>query len=203
MWPAFLLTSLIVVIAPGTGVLYTLGIGLSRGAAASVVAAAGCTLGIVPSMLAAILGLAALLQANALAFEMFKALGCAYLLWMAWAVLREKGALELVPEGRRVALPRVALTGFTINILNPKLAVFFLAFLPQFVPAEAPAPLPRMLLLSGVFMAMTFVVFVGYGILAAQVRHHLVSRPAVLAWLRRGFAGAFVFLAAHLVLART
>ena len=199
---AFLLTSLIVVLAPGSGVLYTLGKGLSRGAVASVVAAAGCTLGIVPSMLAAILGLATLLEASALAFEIFKILGATYLLWMAWAVRRETGALEVVPDGARISLPRVALGGFLINILNPKLAIFFLAFLPQFVPANAPAPVTRMLLLSVIFMAMTFVVFVGYGLLAAQVRHQVVSRPAVMAWLRHVFAGAFVLLAARLLIAQ-
>ncbi|MEQ5868280.1 LysE family translocator [Sagittula sp. NFXS13] len=202
MDPAFLLTSMIVVLAPGTGVLYTLAIGLSQGARASVIAAAGCTLGILPAMLAAIFGLAALLKTSAMAFEVFKILGALYLLWMAWSVLREKGALEIAPEGAAQPLPRVALAGFALNILNPKLAIFFLAFLPQFVPAGTAAPVARMLGHSVVFMAMTFVVFVGYGVLAAQVRHYVATRPAVMAWLKRGFAGAFVLLAARLALTR-
>ncbi|WP_138464288.1 LysE family translocator [Poseidonocella sp. HB161398] len=201
MGPAFLLTSLIVVLAPGTGVLYTLAIGLSQGARASLAAAAGCTLGILPAMLAAILGLAALLQASAPAFGLFRILGALYLLWMARAVLRETGALQIASAGTRRRLPRVALAGFALNILNPKLAIFFLAFLPQFVPDGAPAPLARMLGLSAVFMAMTFAVFAGYGALAAQVRRHVAARPAIMAWLRRGFAAAFVLLAARLALA--
>ncbi|HEX6093924.1 MAG TPA: LysE family transporter, partial [Dongiaceae bacterium] len=88
-----------------------------------------------------------------------------------------------------------------INILNPKLSIFFFAFLPQFVRADDPAPLSHMLLLSAVFMLLTFVVFVGYGLFAASVRSHVISRPRVLAWMRRAFAAAFVALGAKLALA--
>ena len=86
---AFLVTSFIVVASPGTGVLYTLAAGLSRGSRASIVAAFGCTLGIVPHMAAAIMGVAALLHTSALAFQLFKYVGVAYLLYMAWNTLRE------------------------------------------------------------------------------------------------------------------
>jgi threonine/homoserine/homoserine lactone efflux protein len=196
----FLLTSLIIVASPGTGVLYTLAAGLSRGSRASVVAAFGCTLGIVPHMAAAILGLAALLHASALAFEIFKYLGVAYLLYMAWSALRERGALRVEKEvGARSAL-RVTINAILINILNPKLSIFFFAFLPQFVSAEEARPLGQMLLLSGVFMLLTFVVFVGYGLFAAAVRNHVISRPRVLTWMRRAFAAAFVGLGAKLAL---
>jgi threonine/homoserine/homoserine lactone efflux protein len=159
----FLITSFIVVVSPGTGVLYTLAAGLSRGSRASIVAAFGCTLGIVPQMAAAILGLAALLHTSALAFQIFKYLGVAYLLYMAWTTLRERGALRVEKEiGTRSAV-EVTVTAILINILNPKLSIFFLAFLPQFVSADEAHPLSRMLVLSAVFMLMTFVVFVGYG----------------------------------------
>jgi threonine/homoserine/homoserine lactone efflux protein len=197
----FLITSLIVVVSPGTGVLYTLAAGLSRGAGASIVAAFGCTLGIVPHMAAAIMGLAALLHASALAFETFKYLGVAYLLYMAWSALRERGALRVEREvGARSAL-RVTINAILVNILNPKLSIFFFAFLPQFVSADEPHPLARMLALSGVFMLLTFVVFVGYGLFAAAIRRHVISRPLVLAWMRRAFAAAFVTLGAKLALA--
>ena len=196
----FLVTSFIVVISPGTGVVYTLAAGLSRGARASIVAAFGCTLGIVPHMAAAILGLAALLHTSALAFQTFKYLGVAYLLYMAWSTLRETGALRVEEElGARSAL-RVTITGILINILNPKLSIFFLAFLPQFISHEEAQPLATMLGLSGVFMLMTFVVFVGYGLFAAAVRDHVISRPRVLLWMRRAFAAAFVALGARLAL---
>ena len=197
----FLVTSLIVVATPGTGVLYTLAAGLSRGSRASVVAAFGCTLGIVPHMAAAIMGLAALLHASALAFQTLKYLGVAYLLYMAWNALREQGALRVETEvGARSAL-QVIVSAILINILNPKLSIFFLAFLPQFVSADEPHPLARMLGLSAVFMLLTFVVFVGYGLFAASMRDHVISRPRVLTWMRRTFAGAFVALGAKLALA--
>src|SRR4051812_37999432 len=197
----FLLTSLIVVVSPGTGVLYTLATGLSRGSRASVVAAFACTLGIIPHMAAAILGLAALLHTSALAFHTLKYLGVAYLLYMAWSAWREGGALSV--EGQAVARSglQTTVTGILINILNPKLSIFFLAFLPQFISADEAHPLSLMLLLSAVFMLMTFVVFVGYGLFAASVRTHVISRPRIMTWMRRTFAAAFVALGARLAVA--
>jgi threonine/homoserine/homoserine lactone efflux protein len=197
----FLITSFVVVISPGTGVLFTLAAGLSRGSRASVVAAFGCTIGIVPHMAAAIMGLAALLHASALAFQIFKYLGVAYLLFMAWSTLRERGALRVEKELGARSAAQVTVTAILINILNPKLSIFFLAFLPQFVSPGEPSPLARMLELSAVFMAMTFIVFVGYGLFAASIRDHVISRPPVLTWMRRTFAGAFVALGAKLALA--
>jgi len=197
----FLVTSLIVVVSPGTGVLYTLAAGLARGARASVIAAFGCTLGIVPHMAAAILGLAAVLHASALAFQTLKVLGVAYLLYMAWSTLRERGALRVEAEISPRSAAQVITSAILINILNPKLSIFFLAFLPQFVRADERHPLARMLELSSVFMLLTFVVFVGYGVFAASVRTHVISRPRVLTWMRRSFAGAFAALGVKLALA--
>jgi threonine/homoserine/homoserine lactone efflux protein len=239
----FLITSLIVIVSPGTGVLYTLAAGLSRGARASVVAAFGCTLGIVPHMAAAILGVAALLHTSALAFQTFKWLGVAYLLYMAWSALREQGALRVeaeppqpfvpaqagtqghaerkswvpatgTPSRRRDGSPlagtnggqirgdlKVTIEGILINILNPKLSIFFFAFLPQFVKGDEAHPLGHMLMLSVVFMLLTFAVFVGYGLFAAKLREHVISRPRVLTWMRRTFAAAFVALGARLAFA--
>lgn len=195
----FLLTSLVVVASPGTGVLVTLAAGLSRGRRAAVVAAFGCTLGIVPHMLAAITGLAALLHASAVAFEAVKYAGVAYLLYMAWATLKERGALRVeADDGAPRPDREVVLSAVLVNVLNPKLSVFFVAFLPQFVGAGEAAPVLRMLELSLAFMLMTFAVFVAYGAFAAHVRRHVVSRPGVLAWMRRAFAAAFVGLGAKL-----
>ncbi len=197
----FLITSFIVVISPGTGVLYTLATGLSRGSRASIVAAFGCTLGIVPHMAAAILGLAALLHTSALAFEMFKYAGCAYLLYMAWGTWRDRGPINVETQLDARSVAQIAAKGIFINILNPKLSIFFLAFLPLFVNAGEPNAVALMLDLSAVFMLMTFVVFVGYGLFAASIRDHIVTRPRVLTWMRRTFAGAFVLLGARLALA--
>jgi threonine/homoserine/homoserine lactone efflux protein len=197
----FLLTSFIIVASPGTGVLYTLATGLARGPRASVVAAFGCTLGIVPHMAAAIVGLAALLHTSALAFQIFKYVGVAYLLYMAWDALREQGALSVDKNVAPRSVMRITITAILINILNPKLSIFFLAFLPQFVSADEAQPLARMLILSAVFMLMTFVVFAIYGLFAAAVRDHIISRPRILTWMRRTFAGAFVLLGAKLAVA--
>ena len=194
----FLITSLIVVASPGTGVLYTLAAGLSRGSRASVVAAFGCTLGIVPHMAAAIMGLAALLHTSAVAFQIFKYLGVAYLIYMAWMTLKVHGALKVEETVDQKSTMQVIVHAILINILNPKLSIFFFAFLPQFVTADEAEPVLRMSELSAVFMLMTFVVFVGYGLFAAAVRRHVISRPSVMTWMRRAFAGAFAALGAKL-----
>lgn len=196
----FLLTSLIVVAAPGAGVLYTLAAGLARGGRASVIAAVGCTLGIIPHMVAAITGVAALLHASAVAFQVLKYAGVAYLFYLAWSALRDTGALSVERDTTPRSATKVIFTGVLVNILNPKLTIFFLAFLPQFVGAADPHAFLRMVELSAVFMALTFVVFVGYGQFAAAIRTHVISRPRVLIWMRRTFAGAFVALGARLAL---
>lgn len=197
----FLITSMIVVLLPGTGVLYTLAIGLGRGFRASIAAAVGCTFGIVPHMLASIIGLAALLHASALAFQLIKYAGVAYLLYMAWSILRDGGALSVDEDKRAMTAWQTARTGTLINVLNPKLSLFFLAFLPQFVPATAVHPTATMVGLALTFMLLTLTVFVGYGACAALARDYVVSRPAVMLWLRRSFAAAFGLLGLRLALA--
>jgi threonine/homoserine/homoserine lactone efflux protein len=196
----FLITSLIVIVSPGTGVVYTLAAGLSRGSWASVVAAFGCTLGIVPHMIAALTGVAALLHTSALAFQVFKYLGVIYLLYMAWHALREQGAIKVEAKIDASSASSTIISAILINILNPKLSIFFLAFLPQFVDTHQRHPLGQMLMLSGVFMLMTLAVFVLYGLFAASIRSHVISRPRVLTWMRRTFAAAFVTLGAKLAL---
>ncbi|MFG2000047.1 LysE family translocator [Spirillospora sp. NPDC048911] len=198
---AFLLTTLVVVATPGTGVIYTLAAGLSHGRRAGVVAAFGCTLGIVPHMLATITGIAAVLHTSAVAFQTLKYLGVLYLVYMAWATLRDKDALVVEDERAPRSAARTIVSGVLINILNPKLTMFFFAFLPQFVDAGEPGSVASMLELSGVFMLLTFVVFAAYGVLAASVRSHVTSRPRVLTWMRRIFAGSFVSLGAKLAFA--
>jgi threonine/homoserine/homoserine lactone efflux protein len=196
----FLITSMIVILLPGTGVLYTLAVGLGRGFRASVAAAFGCTFGIVPAALASIVGLAAIFHTSALAFQTVKYVGVAYLLYMAWRILRDGGTLDVGEDKRPVPLARTALNGTLINVLNPKLSLFFLAFLPQFVDINQADATPTMLLLASTFMALTFVVFVGYGACAALARDYIITRPAIMKWLKRSFAGAFGFLGLRLAL---
>jgi len=198
MTPEFFLTALVIVASPGTGAIYTVTAGLSEGSRASFLAAFGCTLGIVPHMLAAISGLAALLHTSAVAFQILKYLGVAYLLYMAWTMFRDRSMFNLndTLEGKRPS--RVIVSAILINFLNPKLSIFFFAFLPQFVSVNEEMPVYRMVELSLVFMAMTFVVFGLYGAFAALVRQHVLSSATVQTWMRRGFAAAFAGLAAQL-----
>lgn len=194
----FLVTSLIVVLIPGTGVLFTISTGLARGRKASVFAAIGCTAGIVPHLLATVLGLAAIMHTSAIAFQALKFAGVAYLLYLAVATWRDRSAFVLdgpVPASTGTGLMVKAVL---LNMLNPKLTIFFLAFLPQFVEPGAISPLAQLLLLSAVFMMMTFVVFVVYGFLAHAFRRAVIDSPRVQSWLRRSFASAFAGLAANL-----
>lgn len=196
----FLIVSLVVVVSPGIGVLYTVSTALARGSRAGLVAALGCTVGIVPHMLVAIAGLAALLNASAVVFQTVKYAGVLYLLYLAWTTIREHGSLEVGMRSSQRSAGRVILTAVLINLLNPKLTLFFFAFLPQFVSPREANPVPQMLLLSATFMLLTFAVFAVYGLLAALLREKVISRPRVITWMRRGIAGAFVVLAVKLAL---
>ncbi|HET6168376.1 MAG TPA: LysE family translocator [Marmoricola sp.] len=198
MSTAFLVTALVIVATPGTGALFTIAAGLARGTRAALLAAFACTLGTVPHLLAAITGLAAVLHASGVAFETIKYLGVAYLLWMAWSTWRDTGALRVEDAPQAGSRRAVILSGVTVNLLNPKLTIFFFAFLPQFVPATAPHATAHMLLLSAVFMAMTFVVFAGYGALAGVLRDRVLSRPRLVDRIRKTFAASFALLGARL-----
>jgi len=196
----FLITSLIVVLIPGTGVVITVSAGLLHGRRASVFCALGCTAGILPHLLATVLGLAALMHASALAFQALKYAGVAYLFYLAYATWQDKAALAVEEAPSRGTAVGIVVKAFLVNILNPKLTIFFLAFLPQFVEPGAASPLGQLLVLSGIFMAMTFAVFVLYGFLAHAFRRAVIESPRVQAWLRRAFAGAFAGLGAQLAL---
>ncbi|MEP1765066.1 MAG: LysE family translocator [Sulfitobacter sp.] len=194
----FLLTSFVVVLLPGTGVIYTLSIGLGQGFKASVAAALGCTVGILPAAIASIIGLAAVLHTSALVFQIIKFLGVAYLFYMAWRILRDNSAMTVSAPPQRSSYFRVAVTGTLLNVLNPKLSLFFLAFLPQFISPSAANATGSLLWLAAIFMVMTFGVFVIYGAFASFARDYVIQRPSVLTWIRRCFAGTFGFLGAKL-----
>lgn len=196
----FLITSLVVVLIPGTGVVFTVSTGLILGRKASVFAAIGCTAGIVPHLLATVLGLAAVMHTSAVAFQVLKFAGVAYLFFLAYASWKDKSAFTVEDATSASSAWSLVVKAFLLNILNPKLTIFFLAFLPQFVESGATSPLTHLLILSSVFMAMTFVVFVVYGFLAHAFRTAVMESPSVQAWLRRGFAAAFVGLGANLAL---
>ncbi|WP_112268136.1 LysE family translocator [Lentzea terrae] len=192
---AFLITTLIAVATPGTGVLYTLSAGLAHGRRASVIAAFGCTLGMVPHVLATVTGLAALLHASALAFEIVKYLGVVYLVYLAWITWRDRSELVVDAAAAPASTRKIVVSAVLINLLNPKLTIFFVAFLPQFATGFG-----QMVTLSAVAMAVTFVVFVVYGVFAASMRDRVLARPRVMMWLRRFFAASFAALGVKLAL---
>ena len=196
----FLITSFIVALIPGTGVVYTVSTGLVQGRKASVFAALGCTAGIVPHLLATVLGLAAIMHTSALAFQALKFAGVAYLFYIAIATWRDRSAFAVGGTASTTTAIGLVVKAFLLNILNPKLTIFFLAFLPQFVRPETADPILQLLVLSATFMAMTFVVFVVYGFLAHVFRKAVIESPRVQAWLRRGFAATFAGLGANLAL---
>ncbi len=196
----FIITALIVVLIPGTGVVYTIATGLARGRMASMAAALGCTFGIVPHILASVLGLAAILHTSAVLFQGLKYAGAAYLIYLAWQTYKERGPLSFKSDGVKRSLIGVARTGVLINILNPKLSIFFLAFLPQFVPLGSETALWQMLFLGGIFMLMTFIVFVIYGLFAAWAGEKVLGNAKIMGWMRRTTALVFAGLGLRLAL---
>ncbi|WP_186371700.1 LysE family translocator [Yersinia alsatica] len=196
----FLITSLIVVISPGTGALYTIATGLGSGVKQSLIAAVGCTLGIIPHMLAAITGLAAIFHTSAAAFGIIKFLGVIWLLYMAWITLKQNGPLQVESTSETATPLKVIVHAVLINLLNPKLSLFFLAFLPQFISTETISPTNDMLILSGIFMLMTLLIFMLYGVFSSFMRGHILSRPKVMRILRASFSLSFIGLGIKLIL---
>ena len=195
----FVLTSLLVILIPGTGAIYTLSQGLFGGVRASLAAALGCTLGILPHLLASILGLSFILHMSALVFTVLKVAGALYLLYLAWALWRDEGALTFGASAE-TGVGQIVRRAVLLNLLNPKLTLFFFAFLPLSLSPEAASPLVQMLLLSFVFMGLTLVVFALYGLLASSVRHYALRSPHILLWVKRAFAASFAFLGVRLAL---
>jgi threonine/homoserine/homoserine lactone efflux protein len=196
----FLLASLVVVLVPGTGVIYTVSTGLVHRRRASIAAALGCTLGIVPHLTASILGLSAILHMSARAFQVIKVVGALYLLYLAWGMWRDRGSLKLDKTASKANGLQIVVKGILINLLNPKLTLFFFALLPPFVSPDAISPTQQMIGLSAIFMGMTLVIFCLYGILASEVSKFLLNSPKAIRWMQRSFAVIFVGLAVKLVL---
>lgn len=195
----FVLTSIVVTAAPGAGALFTVAAGLSRGARAGLIAAAGCTVGIVPHMMLALSGVAAVLAASPVAFGTVKWLGVGYLLYLAWGTWRHRGVLappvDDANEQSRPTVFRTIGSAVLVNLLNPKLTVFFFVFLPMFVDPDEPGALGHMTVLALVFMAITVAIFAVYGLCAAWLRRYVIGNPVVTGWIHRICAVSFVALA--------
>ncbi len=190
----FLITALVVVLIPGTGVLYTVSTGLFVGKRASIFAAFGCTLGIIPALLASVFGLAAIFHTSAVVFRVVRYLGAAYLLYLAWRMWKSATFLQVGERNASKKYGGIALKGFLLNILNPKLSVFFLAFLPQFISSTAESALLQMLILGAIFMLITFAVFAVYGLLSGSFRRFIVHSKRASLTIQKLFALVFAAL---------
>lgn len=196
----FLLTSLVVVLIPGTGVVYTISSAIGGGWRRGTFAAVGCTLGIVPHLLAALVGLSGVLQAGAAAFEVVRWAGVAYLLFMGISMIREGGGLQLDAGDTAGSMGRVVQRAVLLNLLNPKLTVFFFAFLPQFLDSPPGLGDLRLVGLGAVFMVLTLAVFMAYAWTSAALRERVLRTPAILRWVRRSLGTLVLGFAAHLAL---
>jgi len=197
----FCITALVVVLIPGTGVIYTVTTGLTSGWRGAIAAAIGCTAGIIPHILASILGLSAILHMSAMAFQVIKFIGAAYLIFLAWSMWRDNEELKLETHGESSGYVKIAVRGILINILNPKLTIFFLTFLPLFVSTDGKSPVLQLSALSGVFMGMTFAVFIIYGFLADSVRGYIITSPGLMKHIKRSFAVVIGFFGMKLAIA--
>ena len=196
----FLLTSLVVILIPGTGVIYTISSSIGGGLRRGLFAAVGCTLGIVPHVLAAMLSLSAIMQAGSVVFEVVRWAGVAYLVFMGVSMIREGGALQINEDRNDLGAPIVLVVrrGVLLNLLNPKLTLFFFAFLPQFLDAPAGLLDTRLIGLGGIFMVMTLAVFALYAYASAAVRDLVLGTPAVSRWFQRSLGALLIGFAARL-----
>ena len=195
----FLLTSLVVVLIPGTGVVYTVSSSIGGGRRRGLIAAVGCTLGIVPHMLAAMLGLSGIMQAGSVAFEVVRYAGVAYLVFMGVSMIRDAGALPL--DDGNAPVDRTSLVvrrGILLNVLNPKLTLFFFAFLPQFLDAPPGLLDTELIWLGGIFMLMTLAVFAAYALASAAMRDLVLAAPAARRWVERTLGAFLIGFAAKL-----
>jgi len=197
---SFILTALVVVLIPGTGVIYTVNTGLSKNSKHAVAAAVGCTLGIIPHVTACILGLSAIMNMGARAFMVIRFAGVAYLMYLAWKTWTSAGSVELGRDKMERRYTGVAMKGAALNLLNPKLTLFFLSFLPQFIPSGGGNETGIMILLSLVFMMMTLVIFIGYGLFASMIRTVIMKKRNIMKDVEKGFACIFAGLAVRLAM---
>jgi threonine/homoserine/homoserine lactone efflux protein len=198
----FLLTSLVVVLIPGTGVVYTVSSSIGGGWRRGLFAAIGCTLGIVPHMLAAMLGLSAIMQAGSVVFEAVRWAGVAYLIFMGVSMIREGGTLQLDDHDDRCfsigSMGVVVRRAILLNLLNPKLTMFFFAFLPQFLDTPPGLLDARLIGLGGIFMLMTLAVFAVYAYASAAIRDRVLGAPVIRRWLQRSLGTLLIGFAARL-----
>lgn len=196
----FILTSVIIIVLPGTGVVYTISEGLSHGRRAGLEAAFGCTLGILPHLAASTALSSLLMTMSPRAFALMKAAGAAYLLWMAAGMIFSGAGPSFASAAPRMARAQIIRRGILINLLNPKLTLFFFAFLPQYAVSASGSYAAQCLGWGAAFMALTFIVFAGYALLAASAQRFISGSPKRALAVQRLFGCAFAAFAAQLAM---
>lgn len=199
----FILTSFIIILLPGTGVMYTISTGLIKGKRMSIIAALGCTLGIIPHLITSICLSSLLLKMNAQAFFILKILGGLYLLYLGIGMLKSKADLNFnntSATGKESSntLTTIITRGILINLLNPKLTLFFFSFLPQYISTNSDNYIKISFLLGLAFMFITFIVFIGYGLLAGLTKSFFVNSPKRVQCIQNVFGIIFIIFAVKL-----
>ena len=199
-WLLFVATSLLVIATPGQDMILVMSRSVALGPAAGVVTAAGVSIGLVGHTILAALGLGAILRASEMLFTGLKLAGAAYLVWLGIGLLRT-GNAELALRGVSArSSVRLFADGALSNLSNPKIAIFYFAFLPQFVPAGAAHPTLSMLALGLVFAGLTFLVKAPVGLFAGMLSGWLRARPRALVWLHRASGAVLVGLGVRLAM---
>ncbi len=197
----FLATSLIVIIIPGTGVIYTVTTSLSGNKRSAFLAAFGCTLGILPHILAAILGISVILNTGAQIFKIIRIIGVLYLIYLGIGLLKAENGIK-IGEKKKERPFLIITKAILINLLNPKLTLFFLSFLPQFIEPDSLNTRIEMISLSLVFMGLTFIIFCSYGLLANSFRSVLIKSPKLFNRIQQGFGIILIGFAGKIALDR-
>lgn len=198
----FLGASILLTIAPGPDNVFVVTQGVTRGRKAAVLTAIGMCSGISVHTTAASLGISAIFYSSAVAFNVVKFAGAAYLLLLAWKTIREHREIELRGNGGELSGFALFKRGFIMNVLNPKVALFFLAFLPQFVPPGSDNVALTMIMLGLIFMVQGMIIFIAIGLLSGAIGNYFLRKPRVsrlFSWLT---AGIFAILGLRLALAR-
>ena len=197
----FVATGVLLNLTPGQDTLYILGSSIAHGRRAGVASALGICAGCIVHTLAAALGLSAILATSATAFTVVKLAGAAYLIYLGVAALCARAApISADPSGVELSVAAAFRRGVLTNVLNPKVALFFLALLPQFIDSDSPAKIAAFVALGATFIATGTVWCVTLALAAARIRAFFVRKPQAFTWVARASGGLFVLLGVRLAL---
>lgn len=201
-WLLFTAASLLLIVTPGQDMVLVMSRSIAQGAAAGVVTAAGVSVGLVGHTVLATLGLGAILRTSEWLFLALKLFGAAYLIYLGLGLLRTKATALVVQASSQRSLTRLFVDGALSNISNPKVAIFYFAFLPQFVQPGAEHPTLSVFVLGLLFAILTFIVKGPVGYFAGSVSGWLRSRPGGFVWLYRSSGAMIIALGVKLAFER-